>query len=401
MPTSSTVVVVGAGVIGLSAAYHLARRGDVRVVVLEKDTVGSGSSLRAAGITTGLLWSEVGVRCRKLGIEWFRRLSDELEGYRYHDEHGCLNLFTSISWPARGQLLPLYDRLGVPYEILQGSEIHRRWPALKPPAEFVGLLDPHGGYSEPDEYMPALLNACRALGVDVREGNAVTALVTMGGRVRGLRTRDGDIVEADAVISGVHAWANRLWAPAGVCWPVKSFVRQRYLSSPTREPLLAPAVNADPCLGYLRPARGNRLLIGAETPDREECTAPDTDFTMDQLSTPNAVRDEAAKRLAAIAPAVAEAPWERASVGLTCFSMDGEPILGPVGALPGLFVAGAFHSGGFSYNTVAGVLLAEMIADGRTSIDVSSFSPDRFDRQLASEYLAELVRQSAAVRRRH
>jgi glycine/D-amino acid oxidase-like deaminating enzyme len=81
--------------------------------------------------------------------------------------------------------------------------------------------------------------------------------------------------------------------------------------------------------------------------------------------------------------------------------MDGEPILGPVAALPGLFVAGAFHSGGFSYNTVAGVLLAEMIADERTSIDVSAFSPDRFDCGHASEYLGQRVPQSAAVRRRH
>src|SRR5688572_13285755 len=115
------VVVVGGGVIGLSAAYHLARRGDVAVTVLEKDSIGAGSSLRAAGIATGLLWSETGVRCRQLGIEWFRRLSSELEGYRYHDEHGCLNLFTPATWPARRQLLPLYDQLGVGYEVLSGT----------------------------------------------------------------------------------------------------------------------------------------------------------------------------------------------------------------------------------------------------------------------------------------
>src|SRR4051812_28178048 len=125
---TSTVVIVGGGVIGLSAAYHLARRGDVRVVLLEKDTVGAGSSLRAAGITTGLLWSETGVRARRLGIEWFQRLSEELDGYTYHDEHGCLNLFTPTTWPTRGELLGLYDRLGVAYEVLSGVDIHRRWP---------------------------------------------------------------------------------------------------------------------------------------------------------------------------------------------------------------------------------------------------------------------------------
>jgi glycine/D-amino acid oxidase-like deaminating enzyme len=123
---------------------------------------------------------------------------------------------------------------------------------------------------------------------------------------------------------------------------------------------------------------------------------------MDDLSAPPEIRDDAARRLKTLVPALDEARWERASVGLICFSMDGEPILGPVAALPGLFVAGAFHSGGFSYNTVAGVLLAEMVVDdGRTSIDVSNFSPDRFDRPTAAAYLSERVPQSAAVRRRH
>jgi glycine/D-amino acid oxidase-like deaminating enzyme len=398
--SASTVVIVGGGVIGLSAAYHLARRGDVRVILLEKDTVGAGSSLRAAGITTGLLWSEAGVRARQLGIEWFRRLSAELDGYQYHDEQGCLNLFTPAAWPARRDLLPLYDRLGVAYETLTASEIHRRWPALRPPEDFTGLLDPRGGYSEPDEYVPALLRACRGLGVDVREHRTVTGLLTAGGRVGGVRTQDGD-VEADAVVSGMHAWTNRIWESFGVCWPVKSFVHQRYVSAEMPEPFVAPAVNADPYLGYVRPARGNRILIGAETAEREEWAAPGSGFRMDELSTAQDVRDDAAERLAALVPALANARWERESVGLICFSMDGEPILGPVAALPGLFVAGAFHSGGFSYNTAAGVLLAEMVADGRASIDVSAFPPDRFDRGVASEYLAERVPQSAAVRRRH
>jgi sarcosine oxidase subunit beta len=398
---TSTVVIVGGGVIGLSAAYQLARRGGVRVVLLEKDTVGAGSSLRAAGITTGLLWSETGVRARRLGIEWFQRLSEELDGYTYHNEHGCLNLFTPATWPTRQELLPLYDRLGVAYEILSGTEIRRRWPALTPPDEFTGLHDPLGGYSEPDEYVPALVRACRGMGVQIEEGRTVTGLLTSGGRVRGVRTQQGD-VEADAVISGVHAWTNGLWESAGVLWPVKGFVHQRYVSNTMLEPFVAPAVNADPYLGYIRPAPGNRILIGAETTEREESPAPGPGFRMDELSTPAAVRDDAAGRLRNLVPALAGARWDTERVGLICFSMDGEPILGPVAAQPGLFVAGAFHSGGFSYNTVAGVLLAEMIADGgTTSIDVAAFSPDRFNREHANEYLAHRVPQSAAVRRRH
>src|SRR5437762_13696666 len=68
-----TAIVIGGGVIGLSAAYHLARKKFGRIIVLEKGAIGEGSSSRAAGITTGLLWSETGIRARKKGIELFEQ----------------------------------------------------------------------------------------------------------------------------------------------------------------------------------------------------------------------------------------------------------------------------------------------------------------------------------------
>src|SRR5262249_28427227 len=81
--SSATVVIVGGGVIGLSTAYHLAHKGFGRIIVIEKGPVGDGSSSRAAGIITGLLWSETGVLARKLSLARFRELSDELDGYTF------------------------------------------------------------------------------------------------------------------------------------------------------------------------------------------------------------------------------------------------------------------------------------------------------------------------------
>ena len=67
-----TAIVIGAGVTGLSTAYHLAKLGYGRVLVLEKNEIGAGSSSRAAGIGTGLLWSETGIRARKQALRIFR-----------------------------------------------------------------------------------------------------------------------------------------------------------------------------------------------------------------------------------------------------------------------------------------------------------------------------------------
>src|SRR4051794_37035248 len=152
---NATVVIIGGGVTGLSTAYHLARKQFGRIILLDKGPVGDGSSSRAAAIITGLLWSETGVRARQIALRRFRELSDELDGYRFQAV-GCLNWFDPPSWPEREWLLPLYDRLGAPYEVLDGAAVRRCWPALRPPDGWVGLHDPCGGYSEPDEYLPAL-----------------------------------------------------------------------------------------------------------------------------------------------------------------------------------------------------------------------------------------------------
>jgi glycine/D-amino acid oxidase-like deaminating enzyme len=81
--------------------------------------------------------------------------------------------------------------------------------------------------------------------------------------------------------------------------------------------------------------------------------------------------------------------------------MDGEPILGPFGGTDGLFVGVCFHSGGFSYSPASGYYLAAFVAHGKTAIDLSAFSPDRFTAAETRSYLDSTVPQRDAARRRH
>lgn len=394
-----TVVIVGGGVIGLSTAYHLARKRYGKILVLDKGPVGDGSSSRAAGIITGLLWSEPGVRARRKSLELYRELSNELEGYRFQAT-GCLNLFDAHTWPEREKLLPLYRRLETPFEILDAAEMRHRWPALTPREDYIGLFDPLGGYSEPHEYIPALTARCRELGVEIREQQQVTGFIRHNERVVGVKTIAGDI-EADAVVCNVYSWTLRVIEPLGLQLPVKTFVHQRYVTEPLPAPVTIPAINANMLDGYIRPASGNRLLGGIESSAREEFRVPTTDFHMSAVTAPPELKERLRRSLVPLVPTLDGVTWESEKVGLLTFASDGEPILGPVAGLPGFFVAVAFHSGGFAYNPVAGLLMAEYVADGRTSIDVSAFSPNRFDPDDVAAYLATTVQQSDAVKRRH
>ena len=396
---SSTAIIIGGGVAGLSTAYHLARRGFGKIILLEKDRIGEGSSTRAAGIITGLLWSETGVRARKRSLELFRNLSRELAGYQFH-EVGCLNLFDPASWPEREALLPLYQRCGVPFEILDAPAIRHRWPALTPPEDYIGLYDPQGGYSEPHEYVPALSQKLRSLGVDIREGEPVKDFQVRDGRIIGVTTASGNL-DADIVVSTVYAWTLPLLARLGMKLPIKTFVHQRYVTHPLPTPIEFPAVNANPLGGYVRPAHGNRLLMGIETADREEYRVASADFHMSAVTADSQIPDCFQSKFARLLPALRAARWEYEKVGLLSFSMDIEPIIGPVGKLPGLYVAVAFHSGGFAYNPIVGELLAEFILDGGTRLDVRAFSPDRFNSAETEKYLATTVQQKDVKGKRH
>lgn len=396
---STTTVIIGGGVTGLSTAYHLARKGYGRIILLDKGPVGDGSSSRAAAIITGLLWSETGVRARKTSLQLFRELSEDLDGYTFQAV-GCLNLFDSSSWSERAALLPLYERCGAPFEILDAAEMRARWPDLYPSDEYIGLFDPLGGFSEPDDYIPALARRCCELGVEIRAQHQVEDIVLRGGRLAGVRTAGG-LIEADAVVSTIYAWTNFLLERIDVRLPVKAFVHQRYVTQALAAPLMIPAVNANPLGGYLRPAKGGRLLVGIESADRMEHRVGAPDFHLSALTAPAMLKDQIRTNFTPYVPALESVSWEIDKVGLLTFAMDGEPILGPIAQLPGLFVGVAFHSGGFAYNPVSGLMLAEFVADSQTSIDVSAFSPDRFDPFETERYLAATLAQKNVVRRRH
>lgn len=396
---SQTAIIVGAGVAGMSTAYHLARKGYGRIIILDKGQVGDGSSSRAAGIITSLLWTETGVRARLKSLELYRELSSDLDGYQFQNV-GCLNLFDPPAWPDREKLFPLYNRVGAPYEIVDATEMRRRWPDLHPHDDWLGVYDPLGGYSEPDEYVPALARKLRSIGVEIREHQPITGFVMEGGRVTGVQTTT-ETLHADAVVCTVYAWVVKLFETIQRRIPVKAFVHQRYVSTPLAASLPIPAVNANPLGGYIRPASGRRILVGMETANRLEHKVDRLDFHMSALSAPAGLINLATRYFVPYAPRLAETAWDYERVGLITFSLDGEPILGPVEGLPGLFVATAFHSGGFAYNPVVGMLLAELVAEGHPSIDVSAFSPDRFHPQDTEDYLAMTIPQSHSFRRRH
>ena len=401
MPSSrpQSVVVIGAGVTGLSTAFHLVEKGVERVVVVDKGSVGGGSSLQAGGIITMLLGTETEVRARAISLDLFERFSRILDGYHFH-QVGCLNLVTEDVFSEAAPVRDMWRRLGGRFEVLRGGEISERFPDLAAVETDIGVLDLRSGYSEPHRYVPALRAKLEDMGVEIRENETVVGFDIRSGRLRGVVTDRGTI-ETDAAVSSVNAWTNHVLSLVGFRVPYKNFVHERFVTKPFPEPPRLPAVNDHILNGYVRPTDDNRLLLGTSVDGLGAYEMRGADFDVSELEPHPDALPFLKEHLVRRAPMLEGAEWDYHTVGLISLAYDVKPVIGPVPGVDGLFVGAHFHSGGFAYNPASGLLIAEHVVDGETSIDSEMYSPARFGTVDTDAFLTAPIMHDDMGRVRH
>ena len=372
-----TVVVVGGGVAGLSTCFHLADKGVERVILVEKDRIGSGSSSRAGGISTMLMENETAVRARGISFDIFERFDRILDNYDLH-QVGCLFLYDAEQFAVNERLHEMQRRAGCRFEVLRRSDLEERFPDLRVKDEEYGVLDSRGGWNEPDRYIPALTAKVREMGVQIREGETVQEFLIEGGKAVGLRTAEEGELRADAVVCTVNAWANSLLESVGQKLPVRNFVHERFVTEPFDRMPQLPATNDDATRVYFRPTEDGRVLLGTGAVEPEQVSRPGPEFDMGQLEPTPASLPFIVEAVEERLPMMQETLIAEHRVGLISYALDFQPNVGPVAALPGLYLATNFHSGGFGHHPSAGLFVAEFIVDGQARIDLTAFSPDRF-----------------------
>ena len=381
-----SVVVIGAGVTGLSTAFHLVEKGMERVVVVDKGSVGGGSSLQAGGIITMLMATETEVRARAISLDLFERFSRILDGYHFH-QVGCLNLSVENASAKTSESREMWRRLGGQFDVLRGGEISERFPDLAAQETDIGVLDLRSGYSEPHRYIPALKAKLEDMGVEIRENEPVVGFDLGNDRVRGVVT-EGGTIETDAAVCAVNAWTNHVLSLVGFRAPYKNFVHERFVTKPFPEPPGLPAVNDHILNGYVRPTDDNRLLLGTSVDNLGAYEMRGPDFDVSELEPHPDALPFLKENLVRRVPMMEGAEWDYHTVGLISLAHDVKPVIGPVPGVEGLFVGAHFHSGGFAYNPVSGLLIAEHVMDGGTRLDSEMYSPARFGHVDTDSFLA-------------
>lgn len=366
---------MGGGIVGASVAYHLLER-DRRlgVVLLEREAeVGTGATGKATGGVRHQFSTEANVRLTLLSYPYFRDAADRLGRTVDFVAHGYLFVTTSPgTLAASTRAVALQRSLGVASEIVAPRSLGRFLPALVIDDLVGGSFCAADGSADPHALLHAFLAVARDRGLDVRTGVPVTGVLRHGGRVGGVSTPAGEI-SAPIVIDCAGPRADEIGALAGIAIPSKPYRRQVVVTEPL--PLLPEVfpLIVDLDTGWYVHRQGKAAVLMGGT-DKDQHPGHDAVVDWEALG---AVFEAAARRV----PPLADARVMRAYAGVRDLTPDYHGILGEAPGLPGFYVACGFSGHGFMHAPAIGLLMAELVLDGRArSMDIAALALDRFAR---------------------
>lgn len=344
----SDILIIGGGVIGLSIARELHKRGAGKITVVDKGRIGAEASWAAAGMLAP------NAECHA-DDELFRICSASNQLYPSFaaellaetgidielDRTGTLSLAFSD-----GEAIDLNAKYewqrgaGIEVRALSPAEVREIEPSISH-AVISGCLYPNDWQVENRKLVAALRKYCEMHGIALVENTAITELITENGCVRGVRTATADL-QADSVVITAGAWTSNILPTAGV-----KPIRGQMISLANGDQRILRHVIYSP-RGYLVPRADGRILVGA--------TVEDAGFSKEV--TPDGIESLVAAA-GEIAPSLAQLSITEAWAGLRPF-VDGEvPVIGRVSQIENAFIAAGHYRNGI----LLAPITAKMIAD--------------------------------------
>ena len=371
LPRTAEIVIIGAGAIGASIAYHLARRGARDVVVLERDMIGAGSTSKAAGGIRVQFGTRVEIDFSLRGIEFFKRFEDEMGVPCDFHQEGYLFVVTDEPTLARFRVnVALQRSLGADVRVIAPDDARALVPSLRVDDALAAVWGPTDGYVSPHDVVQAYAAQARARGVRIEEGTPVTGIRIADGRVAAVETPGGAIATR-LVVNAAGPWAPLVGRMAGLELPVDPRRRHIFVTDAfdgIRHPL--PLVTDCGSGFYCRSEQGAVLMSPGDVGD---VTAYEAHVDWSVLET---AVEKAVRRI----PALERAQVRHAWAGLRPLTPDGRAVLDWAPGLEGLFLAVGFCGHGFQHSPAAGETVAALLLDGRSPVDISDLRLDRFPR---------------------
>jgi sarcosine oxidase subunit beta len=373
------VVVIGAGVIGASIAYHLARNGCRDVVVLEKDYIGSGSTEKCPGGIRQQFATEANILLSMESVRFFENFEEETGYTADFRQYGYLILATSkAELAAFRDNIKLQRKLGLEVDLLSSEEAGKLVPGLNSDDVIGASFCVADGYADPYSVVSGFISAARKLGVKIHEETEVTGIKLVKGRVKGVQTTGGDFA-TDVVVNAAGPHAGIIAAMAGVNIPLQPSRRHIFITEPEygQDGSLSSLSRPDlPMVvdfhnGFWFRREGACLIFGMRNPDEPG----GFDTSVDWSFFSGALSKAACHRL----PALYNTGIARGQAGLHSDTPDNNAILGETPGVRGLFLACGFSGHGFMHAPAVGRLITDLILKRKSALkEVSPFRLDRF-----------------------
>jgi len=378
---NTDVVVIGGGAIGTSIAYYLAQR-NVEVLLLDQADLASGSS----GACDGMIFLQskkpgIHLRMAMASRSLFAQLDEQLPlPIEYGDCGGIVVIETADERQAMQQYVKEQQGIGLDVHLLDAAAARDMEPALSP--DIAGAaFSPLDGQVNPIALTQAFGLGALRLGARVMTGTTVTGIVTQGSRVTGVQT-DRGLFSAGAIVNAAGTGAPAIGDLVGLHIPIRPR-RGQILVTQSMPPLISRCIISasyisakyDPTMVRtgdggisIEQTRSGNLLLGST----REFAGHDRRTTIDGLG-------RIAAKTCKVLPALANVNVIRSFAGLRPFTPDGLPILGPVDALDGFFMAAGHEGDGIALSPITGLLMAQQIVEGRTALPLTPFRLNRFD----------------------
>jgi sarcosine oxidase subunit beta len=352
------VVVVGGGIVGTSALYHMAEAGCRDAVLVERDTLGSGSTGAAAGGIRAQFSDELNIRIALECIARFTRFEDEIGvdiGFR---QSGYLFLLQADEVAAFEASIALQRSLGVPSELISPADAADIVPQLRIDDLAAATFNPIDGCADPGAAVQGYADAARRRGARVLQGTTATRVAVESGRVVGVETTRGTIA-TNTVICAAGVWSRQLAGTVNVDIPVRAERRYVHLTAGEDDLPADIPLTIDFATGLYFHRERPGLLLGGPWASAEDL-AP---IAMHRV------------------PALADLPIRPGWSGDYEMSPDHNAIVGATSFPAGFLYATGFSGHGFQQGPVVGSYLAELALGRTPQLDLSPFSLDRFSGQ--------------------
>tara|TARA_Y100001970_G_scaffold289934_1_gene421837 strand:+ start:3806 stop:6238 length:2433 start_codon:yes stop_codon:yes gene_type:complete len=396
MKSKAKVVIIGGGVVGVSALYHLAKKGWSDVVLVERKELTSGSTWHAAGLLPLFNMSYSVGQLHKYAVNLYKKLEEETgKNVGFSVVSNIRLASTKDRMDEYHQYAGVAQTIGVDVKFLTPDQVKEIWPLCNT-SDLVGAIQhPEDGYIQPADLTQALATGARNRGAEIYRNTNVTGIKqTSTGWV--VETDKGSI-ECEHVMSCSGNFARQTGKMVGLEIPVIPVEHQYIVTEPHPEiqkrkkeglPEMGVLRDSD-SRWYMREEAGGLILGPYE--DGAPCCYVDGPSKDSEYELFQEDLDRLAPHIEGAihrVPAFGEVGVKKVYNGAICYTPDGNPIVGPAWGLKNFWINEG-HSFGITAAGGAGWQLAEWIVDGEPTIDMLGVEPRRYGDYCSKSYLKE------------